>query len=166
MISCDRVFRATDLAEVPRKPGVYVWFFDEIPADVPTEGCHVGEHGTALYVGIATVKRTLRSRLRNHFRGNASGSTLRLTLGCHLDLPLRQVGSRLTFGDQEPVVSEWLAEHGRVACVAHDDPESLEQELLGTGRFPLNIKDNPHPYAKLVSERRAAARSAARAVGA
>ncbi|NKE55956.1 hypothetical protein FXN61_03585 [Lentzea sp. PSKA42] len=154
------------MADVPREPGVYVWFFDEIPPGVPTDGCYENEHGTALYVGIATVKRTLRSRLRNHFRGNASGSTLRLTLGCHLDLPLRQVGSRLTFGDHEPVVSTWLAEHGRVACVARPDPEPLELELLRSGRFPLNIKDNPHPYAKSVSELRAAVRSAARAAGA
>lgn len=166
MISYDRVYTAADYATAPKEPGVYVWFFDEIPDGVPTEGCHVTEHGTALYVGIATVKRTLRSRLRNHFRGNASGSTLRLTLGCHLGLPLRLVGSRLTFGDQEPVVSEWLAAHGRVACVAVPDPERLEDELLLSGRFPLNIQGNPHPYAKKVSELRAAARSAARAPGA
>jgi hypothetical protein len=164
VIEYDRVYRAVDLAEVPRQPGVYVWFFDDV-LGVPVEGCHVSEHGTALYVGIATVKRTLRSRLRNHFRGNASGSTLRLTVGCHLDLPLRQVGSRLTFGDQEPVVSEWLALHGSVACVPRREPEQLEHELLQSARFPLNIKDNPHPYAREVSARRAAARSAARAAG-
>ena len=166
MIPYDRVYSAADRTEAPREPGLYVWFFDEAPPEVPTADCWETEHGFALYVGIATVRRTLRSRLRNHFRGNASGSTLRLTLGCHLGLPLRQVGSRLTFGDQEPVVSEWLALHGRVACVPREDPETLEHELLRSARFPLNIKDNPHPYAREVSALRAAARSAARAAGA
>lgn len=166
MISHGRLYTSAELAEVPREPGVYVWFFDEIPDGVPTGDCHVTEKGTALYVGIATVKRTLRSRLRNHFRGNASGSTLRLTLGCHLGLSLRRMGNRLTFGDQEPVVSAWLAEHGRVACVADPDPERLERELLASGRFPLNIRDNPHPYAATVSRLRAAARTAARAADA
>ncbi|GGM80675.1 hypothetical protein GCM10011609_15700 [Lentzea pudingi] len=166
MISYDRVYSAADRTEAPKEPGVYVWFFDVAPPRVPTDGCWETEHGFALYVGIATAKRTLRSRLRNHFRGNASGSTLRLTLGCHLSLPLRQVGSRLTFGDQESAVSEWLAEHGRVACVARQEPELLEHELLQSARFPLNIKGNPHAYAKEVSELRAAARSAARAAGA
>lgn len=145
---------------------MYVWFFDEMPSGVPADDCHTSSHGTALHVGIATLKRTLRSRLRNHFRGDASGSTLRLTLGCHLDVPLRQVGSRLTFGDQERVVSEWLAQHGLVACVALGDPGPREHELLTPARFPLNIKNNPHPYAAEVSRLRAAARTAARAAGA
>ncbi|MFI6096794.1 GIY-YIG nuclease family protein [Lentzea sp. NPDC051213] len=79
---------------------------------------------------------------------------------------MRLKGSRLTFGDDEAVVSAWLANHGRVACVPLSEPEPLELELFGSGRFPLNIKDNPHPYAKTVSERRAAARSAARAADA
>jgi hypothetical protein len=44
-----------------------------------------------LYVGISPKppsavgtpsRQTLRSRLRYHFRGNAEGSTLRLSLGC------------------------------------------------------------------------------------
>lgn len=166
MITYDRVYTAADLAEVPRAPGVYVWFFDEIPPGVPTGDCHVTADGTALYVGIATEKRTLWSRLRNHFRGNASGSTLRLTLGCHLDLRLRVTGMRLTFGDEESVLSEWLALHGRVACVADPRPHLRERELLESGLFPLNIKDNPHPYAPSVSRLRAAARTAARAAAA
>ena len=50
MISHERLYTSAELAEVPREPGVYVWFFDEIPDGVPTGGCHVAEHGTALYV--------------------------------------------------------------------------------------------------------------------
>ena len=48
------------------------------------------------------------------YRGNAYGSTLRLTLGClladQLGIELRRVGSgtRLTFGDGEQALSEWM----------------------------------------------------------
>ena len=59
-----------------------------------------------LYVGIspkepprdgrAGSRQTLASRIRYHYRGNAEGSTLRLTFGCplaeDLGLDLRRVG--------------------------------------------------------------------------
>ncbi|WP_373283393.1 GIY-YIG nuclease family protein [Streptomyces prunicolor] len=63
--------------------------------------------GRLLYVGIAprhmanrTSTQNLRKRVRYHYRGNAAGSTLRLTLGSLLGLELRRVGSgkRMTFG--------------------------------------------------------------------
>src|SRR5207249_1234074 len=60
----------------------------------------------SFYVGISParpvsaggpVRQNLRRRLRAHLRGNASGSTVRLTLGCllraGLGLTLRRVGS-------------------------------------------------------------------------
>jgi hypothetical protein len=55
------------------------------------------------------------SRNRYHYRGNAEGSTLRLTLGCllssSLGLRLRRVGSgkRLTFADGEARLSESMS---------------------------------------------------------
>ncbi|WP_374939609.1 GIY-YIG nuclease family protein [Streptomyces sp. UH6] len=47
-----------------------------------------------------TSTQNLRKRVRYHCRGNAAGSTLRLTLGCLPGLELRRVGSgkRMTFG--------------------------------------------------------------------
>ena len=73
---------------VPRSPGVYSWYFREAPGGVPTDGCIKHDGLTLLYVGIAPKNgkpasaQTLRSRIRYHMRGNAYGSTLRLTLGC------------------------------------------------------------------------------------
>jgi hypothetical protein len=85
-----------------------------------------------LYVGIAprristrTSRQNLRKRIRYHFRGNAYGSTLRLTLGCLLGLQLRRVGSgtRLTFGPaSEQTLSEWMAEHARVCWCETSEP--------------------------------------------
>jgi hypothetical protein len=82
-----------------------------------------------LYVGISPKapaangrtpsRQNLRTRLRYHMRGNAEGSTLRLTLGClladELGLHLRRVGSgkRFTFCDGEKRLSDWLVENAK-----------------------------------------------------
>ncbi len=74
---------------VPREPGVYAWYFREVPPRVPVADCHVYGSNTLLYLGIspkepskngfAASKQTLFDRIRYHHRGNAEGSTLRLT---------------------------------------------------------------------------------------
>src|SRR4029434_4988939 len=73
---------------VPRVSGVYAWYFKEPPPGVPTTGCRRALGATLLYIVIcarrAERKETLRSCIRYHFRGNAYGSTLRLTFGCLL----------------------------------------------------------------------------------
>jgi len=91
---------------VPGSAGVYAWFFDWCPQGIPPEGLMHSFGFALLYVGIApgppsapgkSSRETLRSRLRHHFRGNAEGSTLRLSLGCllsqRLGIELRRVGS-------------------------------------------------------------------------
>lgn len=145
---------------VPRKSGVYGWYFDEEPPGVPTDGCHSTDAGWLLYVGIAPrepaangaqpSRQTLWNRLRNHYRGNASSSTLRLTLGCllaeRLDLGLRRVGNtaRLTFVAGEHVLSDWMADRARVVWMEHEEPWRLELELISSLVLPLNLKDNSH----------------------
>jgi hypothetical protein len=109
---------------IPARPGVYAWWFRTIPSGVPTDECETHDSLTLLYVGTAPKapasngkqsRATLRSRLRQHLRGNASGSTLRLTLGCllskQLGIELRPVGTteRLTFGKSgEEALSGWM----------------------------------------------------------
>ena len=115
---------------VPREAGVYVWYFVTPPPGVPVEECHRAQEATLLYVGISPrqpsardggpSRQTLRSRIRNHYRGNAAGSTLRLTLGCLLEgelgITLQRAGhgDRSTFGEGEGPLSEWM---GRNALV-------------------------------------------------
>ena len=93
---------------VPAGPGVYGWYFDIPPADVPVAGTHRTEFGHLLYVGISPgvpprngkppSQQNLRKRIRYHFRGNAAGSTLRLTLGSllatELGIELRSFSAR------------------------------------------------------------------------
>src|SRR4051812_45024264 len=90
---------------VPEAPGVYAWYFREIPRDVPISGCVQSRDYTLLYIGISPSAppnngkrpstQSLVKRIRYHYRGNAEGSTLRLTLGCllqdKLQIELRRV---------------------------------------------------------------------------
>lgn len=125
-------------SSVPAEPGVYAWYFDEPPSAVPLAGTHRTDFGYLLYIGIAPrkqrigdgrpSKQNLRRRIRNHYNGNASGSTLRLTLGSllasDLGIKLRRVGSgsRFTFGAAEAPLSEWMGQHARVCWVIDPEP--------------------------------------------
>jgi hypothetical protein len=111
---------------VPSRPGVYGWYFKELPWSIDTSQCVTRDNCTLLYGGIApkappangqpASQQTLRKRIRYHYTGNAAGSTLRLTLGCllaeRLGIQLRRVGSgqRLTFAAGEARLSAWMAD--------------------------------------------------------
>ena len=163
---------------VPAAAGVYGFWFDEIPPLVPTQACETRLGHTLLYVGISPgapprngrppSRQTMRDRVRYHYRGNAEGSTLRLTLGVllaePLGLQLRRVGSgrRMTFSDGERVLSEWMAEHARVSVVEHPEPWLLEEHLIASLSVPLNLDGNTHPFRPTLSAMRSAAKQHAR----
>lgn len=165
---------------VPRTAGVYAWFFRVVPPGVPAEDCHRALGATLLYAGIsprqpaalsgAPSRQTLRSRIRNHYRGNAAGSTLRLTLGCLLEreigVLLQRVGrgDRCTFGEGEARLSEWMARNALVAWLPTAEPWRLEELLIGSVSLPLNLQHNErHPFHAQLSALRREAR--ARALG-
>jgi hypothetical protein len=154
---------------VPQEPGAYAWFFNDVPAIVPIDGCITKDGLTLLYVGISPdkvgkpdSKQNLRKRITNHYRGNAEGSTLRRSLGVLLTgesgFPLRRVGSgnRLTFTHLgEQWLDNWMANNAFVCWVEHPAPWELEDELLGTLSLPLNIKgNNNHIFAPALSQLR------------
>jgi hypothetical protein len=105
---------------VPASRGVYAWFFRDVPKQVPVDDCFCRDDKTLLYIGISPKnprsKQSLRRRISYHYRGNAEGSTLRLTLSALLatdsDFPLRRVGSgrRMTFTHLgEQWLDDWMA---------------------------------------------------------
>ena len=159
---------------IPAVRGVYAWYFKETPPAVPTDGCLTKDGHTLLYVGISPKNdissENLRKRICYHFRGNAEGSTLRLTLGALLatlsDFPLRRVGSgnRMTLTHLgEQWLDEWMAENAKVCWVEHSRPWILEDELLKSLSLPLNLQGNAHhPYCESLGEIRRAAKAAAR----
>lgn len=162
---------------VPRSAGVYAWYFRGLDDLVPLHACHEVDHFRLLYVGIAPSRAgsssTLRSRIRYHCRGNASGSTLRLTLGSlladQLGLQLRRVGQsgRLHFHEGEERLSEWMGANARVSWVEVEQPWNVEAEVVQALNLPLNIQHNAgHPFVDrlkaLRKEHQAIARDLAR----
>ncbi|MEJ8756802.1 GIY-YIG nuclease family protein [Pontibacter sp. H259] len=166
---------------IPKSPGVYAWYFKEIPPGVPTEDCHRYNDYTLLYVGISPKappvngakpsSQTIRHRLRYHYNGNAEGSTLRLTLGCllssELGIQLRGVGSgnRLTFSKGEAVLSEWMNRNAFIAWCEHPTPWEPEEELIKSVYLPLNLDQNKHhPFYHRLKEIRQQAKAEARSL--
>ncbi|MEW1829024.1 GIY-YIG nuclease family protein [Streptomyces sp. NPDC088196] len=151
---------------VPAVAGVYGWHFEQSPhPDL--------DAGRLLYVGIAprymanrTSTQNLRKRVRYHYRGNAAGSTLRLTLGSLLGLELRRVGSgkRMTFGKAgEATLSEWMADNARVCWIERSEPWELESQFISRLDLPLNLDQNRHnAFHGQLKELRAQARLRAR----
>lgn len=94
-----------------------------------------------------------------HMRGNASGSTLRLSLGYllseQLGIELRCVGThnRIHFGKEgESKLSAWLAENAYVTWMVCPEPWLVEEELVATLSLPLNLdRSGRHPFHAVLS---------------
>ncbi|MFD4569071.1 GIY-YIG nuclease family protein [Streptomyces sp. NPDC058467] len=172
LTSPDRLWSAQEVlvrqSPVPAAAGVYGWHFKVSPYPCLAVG-------QLLYVGIAprhmsnrTSTQNLRKRVRYHYRGNAAGSTLRLTLGCLFGLELRRVGSgtRLTFGKAgEAKLGQWMADNAQVCWLEHDAPWTMESELISQLDLPLNLDQNRrNGFHDRLKELRAKARERARAL--
>lgn len=177
---CTRAQALERSSPIPAAPGVYGWYFDEVPSGVPTQGVHLTDLGYLLYLGIAPrrprlsdgrpSKQHLRSRIRSHFGRSADSSTLRLTLGAllskELDLKLQASGGsgRLTFGAGEADLSNWMAQHARVAWVVDEEPWLREPQFISKLVLPLNLDQNEgNPFRQPLSEARRLQRERARA---
>jgi hypothetical protein len=143
---------------VPAVHGLYAWYFRDVPSVVSTDGCLKFDGNTLLYLGIAPDIRnkpksrsSLLKRIRQHYRGNAEGSTLRRTLGVLLEekskFPLRRVGSgkRVTLTHAgEQYLDQWMEKNAFIAWTAYAEPWKIEQDLLHKLSCPLNISHNAH----------------------
>lgn len=147
LLTPDRVWSRSEVlsasSPVPKSPGVYAWYFRNFPPEIPTTNCMRYNDFTLLYIGISPCappkngeirsKQNLFRRIRNHYQGNASGSTLRLSLGCllsvSLSIELRRVGSgnRLTFADGEKRLSDWMDGNAFVTWIECDAPWRIEE---------------------------------------
>jgi GIY-YIG catalytic domain-containing protein len=165
---------------VPARPGLYGWFFREIPTGIDAAGTFERDGLRLLYVGISpkappiggpASTQNLYKRIRYHYTGNAEGSTLRLTLGCLLErrlgIELRRVGSgtRMTFSDGEARLREWMETNAVVAVLEHQQPWLPEPEIIGRLDLPLNIEHNAHnTQRQFVRDTRAACKARARSL--
>jgi GIY-YIG catalytic domain-containing protein len=82
--------------------------------------------------------------MNRYFRRDASGSTLRLTLGCllsqQLGIELRRTGAnnRMTFGVGEARLSDWMSTNAFVSWVVTERPWEEEAAIIQTACLPLN----------------------------
>jgi len=157
---------------VPDVAGIYGWYFRTPPGGIDANRCIKVQDRSLLYVGIAPrgpgqSRATLRSRLRNHYRGNAEGSTLRFTIGCLLGLELRRVGGGtvMNFGPAERDLSSWMADNAFVTWIEDSRPWQLESVLIHSVDLPLNLDQNAsHAFHAHLSELRRGARERALAL--
>jgi hypothetical protein len=164
---------------VPTRPGIYGWYFKELPCPIDSTQCVTWDGRILLYGGIApkappangqpASQQSLRQRIRYHYTGNAAGSTLRLTLGCllaeRLGIQLRRVGSgrRLTFAAGEGKLSAWMADNAYVTWVETEHPWLAEKQLIASVSLPLNLDQNGHhAFHQQLTKVRADARIGAR----
>ncbi|MER5383855.1 GIY-YIG nuclease family protein [Streptomyces sp. NPDC002688] len=77
-------------------------------------------------------------------------------------------GTRMTFGKAgEATLSQWMAENARVCWIEHDEPWTLESELITQLDLPLNLDQNRHNlFHGGLKELRAQARQRARELAA
>ena len=129
----------------------------------------IGISPTKRGIGPPPSRQTLRDRIRYHYRGNAEGSTLRLTLGSilaeQLGIELRRIGSgkRMTFGRGEALLSDWMAENAFVTWQCCEQPWLLEEQLISQVCLPLNLDQNGrNAFHAVLSRVRSSARERAR----
>jgi hypothetical protein len=178
-----RIYNRTECLErngpIPKDSGVYAWYFKETPPRVPLDNCvvHAGLH--LLYIGISPSKpprqskpssQNLSKRIKYHYRGNAEGSTLRLTLGCLLSetlgIELRRVGNgkRMTFHNGENKISQWMSDNAFATWAVHPEPWRIEEYAVKQISLPLNLRKNEHhPFHRILTSIRRQARRKARA---
>jgi hypothetical protein len=179
LTSPPRIFSRSEIlgrpcCPIPPIPGIYAWYFRRLPYEIDTKNCITSDLGKLLYVGISPHRtggtQNLRKRITYHFRGNAYGSTLRLTLGVLLSdqsgFLLRRVGSgkRLTLTHAgEQWLDNWMAENAFVAWYAYPQPWLLEGAILKRLKAPLNISQNLHePFCFTLTALRKKAKAIAR----
>jgi len=148
---------------VPQEPGIYAWYFKEIPPKAPVEKCKVVQGLTLLYVGISPRNEdsgeNLKKRIRTHYKDDAEFSTLRRSLGCllreQLDIRLQSIGISgqiIHFADGEETLSEWMQKNAFVTWVMQEEPWTFEKQIIKQLNLPLNLKRNEdHPFHPILS---------------
>ena len=158
---------------VPSEPGLYAWW--SLPGALPGISGPPHAHGRheLLYVGIArsgpSSRATLRSRVvGNHIRGTTGQSTLRRALASFL-VEQERWRSRFTdrpllVPDDELRLNEWMSEHLALTWAVHEQPWTVEAQVIAELTPPLNQSANSsHPLYGTVREARRQWRTAAQA---
>ena len=101
-----------------------------------------------IYVGISKKQGIRKRDYRNHFYGNARGSTLRKSLGVLFGL--RKLHSNSERGttkyrfvpSDEMKLSGWMKENVFLHFIQYNNPDEFEVSLIDHFNPPLNIRNN------------------------
>lgn len=151
---------------LPDQPGFYAWWTaaGSMPGVPPCP--HPNVNGLDLfYIGIApsrsTSNATLRSRvIGNHIRGNTAASTFRLTLGALLLESegydrVRTIKKVVLTAKDNRRLTEWQERHLRLTWAKHDEPWTIEHDVIAALKPPLNLAGNlNHPFHAALSDAR------------
>jgi len=101
-----------------------------------------------IYTGIAGTQSLRKRDYRNHFNGNARGSTLRKSLGVLFGLTKeqrpRETGTNkfLFTKEHESYLSNWMKNNLILYYYESEHPHEIENKFIDYFHPPLNIKDN------------------------
>ena len=152
---------------LPKQRGVYAWFFDQPPNEVPTEGCLQRDDMSLLYIGTAGADLRKNGNLHrrlgvSHLGGNERRSTLMQTFAAVMSelagpaiAKVEPKGLKYhTSKIGEKALRDWMDLNTAICWIEHPAPAEVEAELIARYRTPLNIEFAAHPFAPLLSEKR------------
>ncbi len=153
---------------IPADSGICAWFFKDIPNNIPLENSFKRDGFSLLFLGSAPNKKGINSNLRKgivnqHLKGNVHDSTLRFSLACllqkQLNITFSQHSSRISLGDDEERLDEWLNKNARVAYLTDAEAGTDKVEMIKKLDLPLNIEHNKeHPFYVTLKKLRADAK--------
>jgi hypothetical protein len=141
---------------LPSKSGFYIMCLKEnVNLPSPLKEAHFSKYKglKVLYVGITTAVKGIKGRdYRNHFNGNAGGSTLRKSLGVLFNYKLIPRDKNLNTNkkkfskEDENILSEWMKNNIIFYYKVFNDPKSIEQELINLFNPPINLDKTKHLF--------------------
>ena len=134
---------------LPQKAGFYIICFKKdstTPSELKNATFEIYQNLKVLYVGITNAKRGIRRRnYKNHFNGNAGGSTLRKSLGVLFEYKLiardkHVSNNKKKFSKEDEFeLSNWMKKNLCFFYKVLQYPDSIEQDLINLLKPPLNL---------------------------
>lgn len=145
--------KTADIETIPDQGGNYLLVLrngSELPDIGITPHYKTHDGHRVIYTGIS--QSSLRKRdFRQHFHGNAGGSTLRKSLGCLFGYPLiprSKTGEdrKTTLRPQdEERLSDWMHDNLLLYCKPDNQCATAEEQLIKEFDPPLNLSKVPNP---------------------
>ena len=139
---------------LPTTSGFYIICLNEdsaLPNTLAKANFSVYKNLRVLYVGITNAEKGIRGRdYKNHFNGNAGGSTLRKSLGVLFNYKLIPRDKDITNNkkkfskEDELKLSVWMKNNLTFFYKIFENPGRIEQDLIDLFNPPINLDKTKH----------------------